>query len=100
MPLTKTKRKNAEHLYFTLGGSKKIYLGTSDKPKQERLTEALDYLEARIRKYADEQFELRKLLLNENKDVDLPMKYKLVVFDLDGVFFDKPWRDRSSDKVA
>ncbi|MGD1156454.1 MAG: HAD-IB family phosphatase [Terriglobia bacterium] len=100
MPLTKSKRNKKEHLYFTLGASKKIYLGTSDKPRKEPLRQALAYLDGRIKKYEDEHFELRKLLLSENQNVDLQMRYKLVVFDLDGVIFDKPWRDTANEKVA
>jgi HAD superfamily phosphoserine phosphatase-like hydrolase len=100
MPLTKSVRNKKEHLYFTLAGSKKIYLGTADSPRKEPIREALAYLDTRIRKYEDEHFELRKLLLNEKYNVDLHMKYKLVVFDLDGVIFEKPWRDTTSVKVA
>lgn len=100
MPLTKSKRQEKEHLYFTLGGTKKIYLGTAVKPRKDPIREALTYLDGKIRKYENERFELQKLLLQGNEDLNLHMKYKLTVFDLDGVIFDKPWLDTSSDKVA
>jgi HAD superfamily phosphoserine phosphatase-like hydrolase len=94
MPLT----RNRDHLYFTLKGSKKLYLGTTDTPIRDRLETALKYLNERITKYEAEKAELVRLLSGGIDDV--PLKYKLVVFDLDGVIFEKPWFSPVSEKVA
>jgi phosphoserine phosphatase len=96
MPLSKTQREGREHLYFTLGGSKKLYLGTSQRPRTQNLGQALEYLEAKIKKYEEEKSAVQRLLPTRK----FRKKYRLIVFDLDGVVYDKPWRDVTGDKVA
>ncbi len=98
MPLTVIKRRDKDYLYFTMNGSTRLYLGTSDKPKKERIKEAIRHLNGKIKKYEDEAQKLEALLHGEAQEFDI--KYKLVVFDLDGVIYDKPWHDIGSDDIA
>lgn len=94
--LNVSKRKDKEYLYITVNGSKRLYLGTSDKPKKEMVIEAIQHLNNKIKRYEDEIQKLESLLYKEIQEFG----YKLVIFDLDGVIYDKPWQEITSDKIA
>jgi len=98
LPLNIAKKNAKEYLYFTVNGSKKLYLGTTDKPKEERIEEALRQLKSKIRKYENKVQELENLLQRQVPEFNIV--YRLVIFDLDGVIFDKPWHDSTSGRVA
>lgn len=101
MPLDVVKRKDKEYYYFLMGASKRVYLGTPRNPKKERVKEAALYLRNRIKDYENDLLKLESLLHGFPKaEGKGPPQYKLVFFDLDGVIFDKPWHETSSDKVA
>jgi phosphoserine phosphatase len=99
------KRKDKEYLYYLIGGSKRLYLGTYDKPKIERVYEAVRYVRTQIKDQEDELRILENLLHGRpvEPEVSRAPDYKLVVFDLDGVIYDKPWHEISnplSEKIA
>lgn len=98
MTISIRKRKDIEYFYFASSGSRRLYLGTSKKPKKEKIKKAIMNLNTKIRKYEDEIQRIENLLHNERMEFDF--KYKLVVFDLDGVIYDKPWSDSINDKVS
>lgn len=102
MPLSVLKRNNKEYLYFVGGASKKIYLGTSDNPRKERIEEAIQFMRNRIEQCADELRKLESLLRIgiQEPEGGHSLYYKLVVFDLDGVIYQKPWYEISDEMVA
>lgn len=98
MPLSKITRDDKEYLYFKVNGSKRLYLGTNKKPKKEKIEEAIHFLSKKIRKYEIQKQELERYFPEKIEESDIG--YKLVVFDLDGVLFEKPWYDANSDRTA
>lgn len=99
MPLSVTKRKGKEYLYYSVGGTERLYLGTADDPKEERIKEAINKLNDKIKILENEINKLSSFLPEKTKQLD--MKYKIVIFDLDGIIFDKPkFVTNDSDKVA
>jgi phosphoserine phosphatase len=99
MAQAKTKR-GEERLYFTLGGSRKIYLGTPKHPKRQNLRQALAYLNGKIGEYEKKYDALEQMLVPDEETETFRSKFKLIVFDLDGVLYDKPWCDVSSERSA
>lgn len=89
MSLTVSERKNKKHFYFKVDGEKKLYLGEEHNPKEKMVKIAMGQLNSKIRKYEREFHKLGALL--PRGDQDSQLKYKLVVFDLDGVLYEKPW---------
>lgn len=82
-----------------MGGNERLYLGTADEPKEERIKRAISQLNNKIRIYENEINKLSSFLHEETQQLD--MKYKIVIFDLDGVIFEKPrYGSCGSDKVA
>lgn len=98
MPLSKITRDGNKYLYFKVNGSRRLYLGTNKKPKKEKIEEAVHFLNEKILKYEIQKQELERYLPEKIEDSDI--HYKLVVFDLDGVLFEKPWHDTNSDRTA
>jgi len=98
MPISTIEKQGKKYKYFTVHGSKRLYLGPADKPQKERIEEAIQYLTSKIKKYEEEKLELLKFFGEKKKKYEI--LYKLIFFDLDGVIFDKPWFDDSSEDVA
>lgn len=99
MSLNISKRKDRKYLYITINGSKRLYLGTSDKPKKGMIIEAIQHLNNKIKKYENEKQKLEDLLLPKEIQ-EGEIGYKLLIFDLGGVIYDKPWYETSSDEIA
>jgi len=62
----------------------------------------MSYLYRRIKDYEDEALTLEHLLYQgdgETEEAQQP-KYRMVIFDLDGVIYDKPWHETINDRVA
>lgn len=102
MPISRTTKNGKEYWYFFMGTSKRMYLGTSEKPMADRIELARQYIEKRIRGYEDELHNLESLLQSSKKTIDhrQPLYYRIVFFDLDGVIFDKPWHTFVENNVA
>lgn len=99
MILIVSKRKgNKEYLYFTKG-SRRLYLGTSTEPKKERIKEAIQHLYNQIKNYENEVQKLNSFLPKKMQEFN-NIVYKLIIFDLDGVIYDKPWQETDSNEVA
>lgn len=86
-----------KHVYFSVSGSKKVHLGTPENPNRKNLRLALAYLNDKLNKYEREYAKFDELL---NPPRPLSTKYKLIIFDLDGVIYDKPWHEITSERVA
>jgi len=101
LPLSISERKGKKYIYYPILGSKRLYLGKSDKPKKENVEEAMRHVRSRIGEYEIELRELENLLnvRKEEREAENPF-YKLVFFDLDGVLYDKPWIESTDTKVA
>jgi len=102
MPVSERRRKDKKYLYYQIGASKRMYLGTFGKPKRERVEKAMQHVRSRIKELEDELRELQAFLSwgTVEPEVTIPPHYRLVVFDLDGVVVDKPWHEAISDSVA
>lgn len=89
-----------------MSGAKRLYLGTPNKPKKERVEMAIYDLRKRIREQQMELVRLEQLIGQGGSkfEVKPPPYYELVVFDVDGVIYEKPWHDigiaATSEKVA
>lgn len=97
MPITITRRSGKEYLYFVKGAGEKLYLGTENQPNESNVQEAINALGAKIRKYEIEMLKLRSMLVTSE---EYEFRYKMVVFDLDGVIFDKPWHEVGPGRAA
>ena len=91
MPLSITKRNDKEYLYFKINGLERIYLGTVQKPNTERIKDAIYHLNQKINTYKKEKQKLEGLITGVVQKEEFNIKYKLIIFDLDGVIFNKPW---------
>jgi phosphoserine phosphatase len=105
LPLTVRKVKDKEYLYYLMSGSKRLYLGTSNKPKVERIYEAIRYIRNQIKEQEEQLRKLEDILRQKRLEpkISRAPDYKLIIFDLDGVIYDKPWYDINnplSDKIA
>jgi len=101
MPFSTIKKNSKEYTYFVAGSSKRLYLGTPEKPKVENIKKALDLLDERHEKIEEEKRKIKSFFPTKNKELDeKPIEYKLVVFDLDGVLYQKPWHEIDDEKVA
>jgi phosphoserine phosphatase len=86
-----------------MGSSKRLYLGTEDRPKVERVQEAIRYIRDRLNYYDEELDELRALIRDDWLDLDTKGRkfcYDLVVFDLGGAIFEKPWHESTNQHVT
>jgi hypothetical protein len=52
------KQEGKEYFYYLMKGSRRLYLWTPEKPKIERIYEAMNFLRSQIR---EQEEELRKL---------------------------------------
>jgi hypothetical protein len=66
MSLIRRRGKNKEYLYFYMGKRGKLYLGTSDNPRAERVMMAIEYLNELIKDY-QAQKDMLENLLNEER---------------------------------
>jgi HAD superfamily phosphoserine phosphatase-like hydrolase len=102
MSLIIKTRGDKKYLYFAISGAKRLYLGTTDNPKKENIYQAVQYLRDRVRETEEKISELEKLVpvTKEKVEVGHKIQYDLIFFDLDGVIYEKPWYEFSSDLVA
>ena len=100
MSIIVKKRGDKKYLYFAVGGSKRLYLGTIDNPKEENIYGAIGHIRSRIREYEQRISELENYLPVRKEELSCSIQYNLVFFDLDGVLYEKPWYEISSDEVA
>lgn len=92
------RKSDKEYLYFTKG-SKRLYLGSPTEPKEERIKEAIQHLYSQIKNYENEVQKLNAFLPKKMQEFN-NIIYKLIIFDLDGVIYDKPWNETNSTEVA
>lgn len=104
MSLSIIKRKDKEYLYFLAGSKKRLYLGTAEDPKIENIKEALSIMRGRIEKNEEELRKLESLLPIKSEGYmgleEKPMIYKLIIFDLYGVVYQKPWYESGDEKIS
>lgn len=105
MPFSTVKKDGKEYVYYVASASKRLYIGTPGKPNKDNVIKALDLLKKRrdncIEKFEEEENKLISLLpAKTNETVNKPIFYELVVFDLDGVLYQKPWYEIDDDQVA
>lgn len=101
MPFSTVKKDGKEYTYFVAGASKRLYFGTPNNPKIENINKALFLLNERSEKIEQEKTKCLNFPSSKTKDLDnKPINYKLIVFDLDGVLYQKPWIETDDEKVA
>jgi phosphoserine phosphatase len=105
LPLIIREKEGKKYFYYSMKGSRRLYLGTPEKPKIERIYEVMNFLRGQIREQEEELRKLESLLQRKTLELKVSQApdYKLIVFDLDGVIYQKPWHEISSslsEKVA
>jgi len=105
MSFSTVKKDGKEYVYYVADSSKRLYIGTPEKPNKDNVIKALDLLKKRRDDYLEKLEEEEKKLISllptkTNETGNKPIFYELVVFDLDGVLYQKPWYEIDDDQVA